>query len=40
MFICIELIEETDSPPGLIFGMWGYFCRLGQVRVLEKFSQI
>ena len=25
MFICTELIEETVRPPGLIFGMWGYF---------------
>ena len=25
MFICTELIEETGRPPGLIFGMWGYF---------------
>ena len=25
MFICSELIEETGSPPGLIFGMWEYF---------------
>ena len=25
MCICIELIEETGRPPGLIFGMWGYF---------------
>ena len=25
MFICLELIEETGRPPGLIFGMWGYF---------------
>ena len=25
MFICSELIEETERPPGLIFGMWGYF---------------
>ena len=25
MFICIELIEETGRPPGLIFGMRGYF---------------
>ena len=25
MFICSELIEETGRPPGLIFGMWGYF---------------
>ena len=25
MFICTELIEETRRPPGLIFGMWGYF---------------
>ena len=23
--ICTELIEETGRPPGLIFGMWGYF---------------
>ena len=26
MFICSELIEETGRPPGLIFGMSGYFC--------------
>ena len=26
MFICTELIEETGSPPGLIFCMWEYFC--------------
>ena len=26
MFICSELIEETGTLPGLIFGMWGYFC--------------
>ena len=25
MFICTELIEETGRPPGLTFGMWGYF---------------
>ena len=25
MFIFSELIEETGRPPGLIFGMWGYF---------------
>ena len=25
MFVCSELIEETGRPPGLIFGMWGYF---------------
>ena len=25
MFICTELIEKTRRPPGLIFGMWGYF---------------
>ena len=25
MFICTELIEETVRPPGLNFGMWGYF---------------
>ena len=25
MFICSELIEETGRPPGLIFGMCGYF---------------
>ena len=25
MFICSKLIEETGRPPGLIFGMWGYF---------------
>ena len=25
MFICTELIEETERPPGLILGMWGYF---------------
>ena len=25
MFICTELIEETGRPPGLNFGMWGYF---------------
>ena len=25
MFICSELIEEIGRPPGLIFGMWGYF---------------
>ena len=25
MFICSEMIEETGRPPGLIFGMWGYF---------------
>ena len=25
MFICTELIEETGRPPGVIFGMWGYF---------------
>ena len=25
MCICTELIEETGRPPGLIFGMWGYF---------------
>ena len=43
MFICTEWIEETGRPPGLIFGMWGYFWHvgislawLGQVRVFEK----
>ena len=25
MFISTKLIEETERPPGLIFGMWGYF---------------
>ena len=25
MFICSELIEETERFPGLIFGMWEYF---------------
>ena len=25
MFICSELIEETGTPLGLMFGMWGYF---------------
>ena len=25
MSVCSELIEETGIPPGLIFGMWGYF---------------
>ena len=25
MSVCSELIEETGRPPGLIFGMWGYF---------------
>ena len=25
MFKCIELIEETGRPPGLIYGMYGYF---------------
>ena len=25
MFICSELIEETGRPPGMIFGMCGYF---------------
>ena len=25
MFICTEFIEETGRPPGLFFGMWGYF---------------
>ena len=29
MFICTEWIEETGSPPGLIFGMWGYFWPVG-----------
>ena len=24
-YLCTELIEETGRPPGLIFGMWGYF---------------
>ena len=24
-FICSKLIEEIGRPPGLIFGMWGYF---------------
>ena len=40
MFICSELIEETGSPPGLIFGMWGYFCLDRQVRVLVTISHI
>ena len=25
MSVFSELIEETGSPPGLIFGIWGYF---------------
>ena len=25
MSVCSELIEETGRPPGLIFGMCGYF---------------
>ena len=25
MSVCSEFIEETGRPPGLIFGMWGYF---------------
>ena len=25
MSVCSELIEETGRPPGLIFGMLGYF---------------
>ena len=25
MSVCSKLIEETGKPPGLIFGMWGYF---------------
>ena len=25
MFICLELIDKTGRPPGLIFGMWAYF---------------
>ena len=25
MSVCSKLIEETGIPPGLIFGMWGYF---------------
>ena len=25
MSVCSELIEETGRPPGVIFGMWGYF---------------
>ena len=25
MLVCSKLIEETGRPPGLIFGMWGYF---------------
>ena len=25
MSVCLELIKETGRPPGLIFGMWGYF---------------
>ena len=24
MFVCLELIEETGRPPGLIFGIWEY----------------
>ena len=26
MFICTELIEDTGRAPGLISGMWEYFC--------------
>ena len=25
MFICTELIDETEGPTGLILGMCGYF---------------
>ena len=25
MSVSSEFIEETGRPPGLIFGMWGYF---------------
>ena len=35
MFICTELIEETDRPPGLIFGMWEYF---GLARTSSSFG--
>ena len=36
MFICTELIEETGRPPGLIFGMRGYFCLAETSSSLEK----
>ena len=36
MFKCTELIEETGRPPGLIFGMWGYF---GLVRTSSSFEK-
>ena len=38
MFICSELIEETERPPGLIFGMWIFSAWFGHFRVLEKNS--
>ena len=37
MFICTELIEETGRPPGLIFGMWGYF---GLARACSSLGKI
>ena len=40
MSICAELIEETGRPPGLIFGMWGYFCLAQTSSSLEKNSHI
>ena len=40
MFICTELIEETERPPVLIFGMCGYFCLARRSSSLGKFSHI
>ena len=37
MFICSESIEETGRPPGLIFGMWGYFCLARTSSSIGKF---
>ena len=36
MFKCIELIEETGRPPGLIYGMYLFLAWLGQVRVYKN----
>ena len=36
MSVCSELIEETGRPPGLIFGIWGYF---GLARTRSSFGK-
>ena len=38
MSVCSELIEETGRPPGLIFGMWGYFWPGSDKFESEKFT--